>query len=486
MTSPASNFRFGCASAKLLGQLKESVIALGVATLVAAALSGPASGQPTVAGQVLVMSDLHFDPMADPQLVDRLAASEPDQWRNILDSSGDASLGRYGRDTNWRLLQSALQQMKETLPAPNFVLISGDFLAHDFRREFDSAASDHSDAAYRVFVRKTMQFIAQQLQASFSTTPIIPTLGNNDEECGDYQLQPGGPFLADTLPILRAYLGGAAGPRFDQDWKSYGNYSVTVAGTRVLSTNTNFFSIYYRNACGSPGDSDPGRATLAWLEGQLAAAQQAQEPVWLLYHIPPGIDGYATLKRGACPGRMIPMWKAAYAEPFFALLRRYAGTVVASFAGHTHMDDFRLIGDAGGRYAFVLITPAVSPIFGQNPAFRTLSYDSAGGILDHTTYGLTNLPAAAPATWRAEYTFTQQWQLPRVDLPSLDHLFSLIQDVPADGERWHTIFPVSSLVYWAQVSDGPESSAQAVRAFRCASGNVLLADYQQCYCGSPN
>lgn len=97
MTSPAFNFRLGCVFAKLLGRLKESVIALGVATLVAAALSGPASGQPTAAGQVLVMSDPHFDPMADPQLVDRLAASEPEQWREFLDSSGDASLGRYGR-----------------------------------------------------------------------------------------------------------------------------------------------------------------------------------------------------------------------------------------------------------------------------------------------------------------------------------------------------------------------------------------------------
>jgi hypothetical protein len=47
----------------------------------------------------------------------------------------------------------------------------------------------------------------------------------------------------------------------------------------------------------------------------------------------------------------------------------YSNTIVASFAGHTHMDDFRLIGGREGRYAFALITPAVSPIFGQNPGF---------------------------------------------------------------------------------------------------------------------
>ena len=123
------------------------------------------------------------------------------------------------------------------------------------------------------------------------------------------------------------------------------------------------------------------------------------------------------------------MWDQAYAEPFYALLRRYADTVVASFAGHTHMDDFRLIGDSHGRYGFTLVTPAVSPIFGQNPAFRTVLYDTAGGILDQTTYDLTNLPEATatgsvPPAWQAEYTFTQEWRLPRVDLPSLDRLYS--------------------------------------------------------------
>ncbi len=460
-------------------------------------LCGTASGQqaapaPAIAGKVLVMSDLHFDPMADPRLVDQLAAAEPEQWSAVLDSSSDHSLGRYGRDSNWMLLRSALQHMAETLPKPAFVLIPGDFLAHGFRQEFDAAAKDHSNAAYRNFVRKTMQFLGQQLEQMFPATVILPALGNNDEECGDYELQPGGPFLADTLPILRRLVGSAGGPGFDRDWQSYGNYSARAGGIRVLSTNTNFLSTHYRNACGSPADGDPGRATLAWLEAELAAAKEAEERVWLVYHIPPGIDGYATLRRGACPGTMIPMWDQTHAAAFLALLKRYTDTVAASFAGHTHMDDFRLIGDAEGRYGFALITPAVSPIFGQNPAFRTVVYDAQGGILDQTTYDLTNLPQATAAIggvspeWRAEYTFTRQWSLPRVDLPSLDHLYSLITDAPVERERWRMIFSVSSPVYWAPFSGGSEQLAQAVRAFRCASGNVAASDYQQCYCSGQN
>jgi sphingomyelin phosphodiesterase acid-like 3 len=366
------------------------------------------------------------------------------------------------------------------------------FLAHGFRQEFDAAAKDHSDAAYRVFVRKTMQFLGQQLEQNFPATPILPALGNNDEECGDYELQPGGPFLADTLPILRRLVGSAGGPGFDRDWQGYGNYSARVDGIRVLSTNTNFLSIHYRNACGSPADGDPGRATLAWLEAELAAANKAKERVWLLYHIPPGIDGYATLRQGVCPGTMIPMWDQTYAGAFLALMKRYADTVTVSFAGHTHMDDFRLIADTEGRYGFALITPAVSPIFGQNPAFRTVTYDAAGGILDQTTYDLTNFPQATtaaggtPPEWRAEYSFTRQWSLPRVDLPSLERLYSMIMDAPVERERWHMIFPVSSPGYWAPFSGGSGQLAQAIRAFRCASGNLTPSDYGQCYCSGQN
>jgi sphingomyelin phosphodiesterase acid-like 3 len=262
-----------------------------------------------------------------------------------------------------------------------------------------------------------------------------------------------------------------------------------VAGIRVLSTNTVFFSTRYRNACGLAGDADPGRATLAWLVAELAAAEQAQEHVWLMYHIPPGIDGYATFRRGTCPSTIIPMWDEAYTEPFYALLRRYADTVVASFAGHTHMDDFRLIGDANSRYAFTLITPAVSPIFGQNPAFRTLVYDAAGGILDQTTFDLTNLFEAAAtgstaAEWQQEYTFTEEWHLPRIDLLSLERLYSLTEGVPEERERWHRLFPVSSPVYWHRVAGPGEHTAQLVRAYRCAAEHVLLQDYRQCYRGA--
>ena len=445
------------------------------------ALSLPAWSAEGPPSTMLLLSDIHFDPMADPALVDRLAAAPPEEWRAILESKGDTRLGRYGRDSNWGLVRSALAQMKETLPRPAMVVIPGDFLAHGFRREFDAAARDHSAAAHRDFVRKTMRFLALQLGDAFPDTPILPALGNNDDDCGDYQVEPNGAFLADTLPLLRRLVGSLGTPGFDSEWPHYGNFAVTAGKIRIVFPNTVLFSKHYQNACGLRTEPDPGQATLRWLESELAAAKEAGEPVWLVYHIPPGIDGYATLYGGACPDRMVPMWSPAYAEGFAKLLREYADTVKASIAGHTHMDDFRLMGDGAGNYGFVLITPALSPIFGQNPAFRVLAYDAEGGLVDQTIYNLTNLFETGigfPARWQMEYAFTREWGLPRIDLASLERLYAATAQNAETRTRWHAIYPVSSPVFWALSAGGP----QAVRAFDCATGHITPAAYSQCYC----
>ncbi|MGA8382825.1 MAG: metallophosphoesterase, partial [Stellaceae bacterium] len=168
--------------------LRGAAVWLLAAVLLAGAPSRVVDAAPA-AGRLLVVSDIHFDPMAEPGLVDRLAAAEPAQWPAVFDSAGSQKPSRYGSDTNWPLLRSALKQMKQTLPRPAMVLLPGDFLAHQFRNKFDAAAHDHSDAAYRGFVRRTMQFLALQFERNFPGTPILPVLGNNDADCGDYRLQ---------------------------------------------------------------------------------------------------------------------------------------------------------------------------------------------------------------------------------------------------------------------------------------------------------
>jgi sphingomyelin phosphodiesterase acid-like 3 len=450
-----------------------------------AALLLPMPAVSAAAGRVLIATDIHFDPTADPAVVDRLAAADPEEWPAIFAGTAGHGLGYYGADTNWRLLRASLRGMKAALPHPAAVLLPGDFLAHGLRRKFDAAARRHSDRDYRAFVDKTMRFVAGEIAREFPGLPILPVLGNNDSGCGDYRLQPDGRFLAETLPIVRRLLGSAADGDLGRDWTRYGNYSITLpqlSGLRVIAVNTVFFSRLYRNDCGRPGQPDPARATLVWLARRLAAARRAGARVWLLYHIPPGADPYAAVHAGRCPGAFVPLWKPAYAAPFYALMRRYAGTVAVAFAGHLHMDDFRLL-PARGAGAFVLITPAVSPIFGQNPAFRAVSFDAAGGLRDATTYELADLgkarAAAAPAIWQAEYTFTREWRLPRLDAANLARLARMIDAVPAVRARWRRLYAVSSPFYWRQLAALGDHPA---RAARCAATHLQAQDFDRCYC----
>src|SRR5258708_37951022 len=108
-----------------------------------------------------------------------------------------------------------------------------------------------------------------------------------------------------------------------------------------------------------------------------------------------------------------------------------------------------------------------------------MAYNPAGSLLDQTTYDLTNLPEATASggvtpAWQVEYTFTQQWGLPRVDLPSLARLYSLTEAAAEERERWHTLFPVSSQAYWPQLSSGGGGGEQAGQTFYCAFGNTAL------------
>ncbi len=442
-----------------------------------------------VTSRIIQFSDPHFNPMDDPKLVDALAHAEPGQWPAILERTADRMIGHYGKDPGWTLIRSGLDAMREAEPRPELIMILGDFLAHRFRQQFNASATDHSDAAYHDFVRKTMAFMAQEILRRFPSTPIIAAIGNNDSDCGDYQLEPGGPFLKDTLPIARRMLGNSVPEGFDAGWTATGNYSVrhpTVPDLRVVFVNSVYFSSNYRDTCGHAGGADPAEATMRFLTAQLDAAQAAGERVWLIYHIPPGADAYATLHRASCPANPVMMWRPEYQSAFDELMQRYRTTVLASFAGHTHMDEFRLIGPADAYDAFTLVTPAISPIDGQNPGFQIIEHNAAGRLLDRDTYYLANLATAGAnerPNWKLEYGFDAKWNLHSIDLLSLTELNHRLATDPADRALWTSIFPVANPSLW-RLKPGEQSPPEPVfRDYFCTESAVGTDAFRQCYCG---
>ncbi len=446
--------------------------------------------------QFLIVSDIHFNPFADPSLVSNLASAPANEWEPILNRSQATSFSPYGQDTNWPLLQSAVDAVRTTEPHPALLMITGDLLAHGFSRAYANATHDTDPGHYRAFVLKTVTFIAFELRRRFPKTQILLTPGNNDDECGDYQIQADGPFLNDTAALARGLAHGSSS--FLPAWKGLGSYAVrprNIRGVRILSVNSVFFSNRYQAAnfaagC-APVDSTAASRTFTWLEAALSQARQAHENVWIMLHIPPGIDGFSSMMQyrrlgagGAvadlCSKAIVPMWKPEWTARFEGILHDYQSTVTATFAGHDHTDDFRVLRANEPGEAFVLIDPPVSPIYGQNPAFRVVSFTKDGRLANQSTYYLTNLTSAdgaVPGNWMREYSFAEEWQSKELDSASLKSVYDRVRSDAAVRARWLSILNVSSA--------HDSVPAQGVGNLDCAIEALDPATYKNCYCPVP-
>jgi sphingomyelin phosphodiesterase acid-like 3 len=463
-----------------------------------AAFAADAKRAPSVPPNVaLVVSDIHFNPMADPGIVPKLEAAEPAAWQAILSGSKSTGFSQYGQDTNWWLLRSSLDQMQKTLPRPAVVLFTGDSLAHQFPQLFQSATKGAERVRYRKFVLKTMQFLALQLRKRFPQSKILITPGNDDDDCGNYTIEADGAFLRDTAEMARALAKGNDDVR--SSWEHLGSFDVphpTVRGVRILSLNTVFFSDKYQSQKFSAGcavmPSDAPNQAFAWLESRLEQAQNAHQKVWLMFHIPPGIDPFTSLQTyrmlrknnpaqadspQLCTSAVVPLWVPARTAQFDELLQKYRGTIVAVFAGHTHNDDFRLPDRASADSPFVLINPPISPVYNQNPAFRTVTFASDGSLADSTVYYLSNLTLAGGTTageWQREYQFSKEWKLTGINTTTLTALNAKIRSDESVRDEWLKLYNVSSPA--ARVLPG------TAPGLYCATDEMNRPDYSQCYC----
>jgi hypothetical protein len=425
---------------------------------------------------VLSLTDLHFDPFGDPALFPALARAAPDGWKAIFEASRVPGDGEYGKDTTFRLLESALDRAARVAPAPEFVVVAGDWLAHRFSETYARYAGAGDPDGLREFIARTIAFVTLRVRARYPRTPIYPALGNNDADCGNYQLQPRGPFLRRTAGLWRPLLRDDGNARaFMQTFPAGGYYAVSVPGSpghRLLVLNTVFFSSNYQNRCGDPRE-DPAGEQLRWLTARLEEAAAGPHRVWMLLHIPPGIDAFSTVQAGGSP---VSFWRAPHTEAFLALLDRHRDTVVLMLAGHTHRDDFRLMpeGRSGHPPGFLLVTPAVSPIYGNNPGLHVLFHDRATAVLlDYAAHRL-DLGAGPAAAWSEEYRFSRAYGLAPVTGATLATLYRSLRDRTGEaGTRYIRFYDVDSAAE-------PPIADRTWPIYRCAIAHVTPGPFDTC------
>lgn len=359
--------------------------------------------------QVLWFSDLHFSPYVDPAIVPTLNQQPVENWPDILAASeAHSALPAYGRKTNFRLLESSLADMQLNCPRPDFIIYTGDFLAHGFNDKFRETTGITSQSALHAFIDKTLAFMVARITHYYPDTPVYFTLGNNDSYQGDYLLQAGGDFLRNSALIFSPFFHSREGlASFHSTYPAGGQYQLDVPGNdnlRILSFNSIYFSRY------APDSSDSAALDqLQWLETELIRAELENQKVWLIFHTPPGIDVFATRhghEDNGFPEKAVYLIKEDFLNRFTEVVARYGNTVSTAFAGHIHRDAFRLIKDQEQQIEPVLIIPAITPVYGNNPAYRIVyPHPQTMDIMDYQVRYLD----ALDQTWKQGHRFSSAY-----------------------------------------------------------------------------
>ncbi|MDR3734766.1 MAG: hypothetical protein P4L10_04420 [Acidobacteriaceae bacterium] len=446
----------------------------------------------------LMISDIHFDPFHDPAKVKALAAAPESGWEAILaapaSSSQQADLDKLqiackakGEDTDYALLNSALQAIREHAAAVRFVTVSGDLMAHKFACRWAQTMPGATAANYDSFVEKTLQYQAEKLQQALPHATLYLALGNNDSNCDDYTLDTGTPFLAAVAKIVGRGVGSTWTAAAAKDFATGGYYSVTMAApmqqTRLIVVNDIFLSPGYLHCSGKP-DAAPGAAQMQWLQQQLDAARKLHQRVWVMGHIPPGVNPYSTLSHGpdaVCSGAKPKMFMSS--EVLGDTVAASASEIPLAIFAHTHMDELRLLGPAQpaagvqSQAVALKLVPSISPVNGNRPSFLVAKIEPATATLaDYTVYTAADAQGSA---WTPEYTFSTTYGHGGFTPATLRQVIAgFTADAKADAQ------PSQDYMRFYTSGTLTRELTPFWPSYVCALANTHAADYTACVCGA--
>ncbi len=429
--------------------------------------------------QFIFISDIHFSPFYDETIFNNLVKAGADQWAGIFESSTITEPQSWGNETNYPLLTEALDAARKQVDSMPFLLFGGDIRAHKFRKIFFGLYGKEDEEALRSFSYKTVAFFVSQVRERFGEIPVLFILGNNDAYAGDYLIVPGGAFLADTSELFYSefLLQGADRERYLKTYSAGGYYVADPPGSKVLFVclNTVLFSVHRPDA--KAEEEDAAWKQLEWLEETLVKADKEDRKVWLFLHIPPGADIFGTVHTFIDDTGHISdaatMWKEEYQQRFLELRARHAGIIKASFAGHTHMDEYLLTpSDGAGDSGMIVISPSISPIFGNDPAFKVMKMGTEGWELRDYRSVAYHFDDTAPE-FGFYYDFSDAYGS---DLLLKDALIGLYPELATDDAKRQ----VYSRYYYSGHDGGNPIDDTNWPAYWCGIGTFHKLDYIDC------
>lgn len=470
------------------------VAAVGLAGMASPAFAHSKFANPPSV-RVLMVSDIHFEPFWDPGKVPQLVAAPVSKWSAILaappthDRAARFAALQHacharGIDTSYPLYASSLRAMRADAAGAQFITLGGDLLSHEFTCKYAHTMPHSTPAARQAFAVKTLDFVMNELRGAFPGVPVYTALGNNDSGCNDYRFNADGPYLTAIDAEITADVPARERKQARRDFAKGGYYSVSLPApmrrTELLVLNDNFMSRNY-STCGGKHDHAPAAAEIAWLRHELERASRKHENVWIMAHIPPGIDPFSTITgiRDICAGDPPVMFLSSEALP--KTIADFGSVVRLAIFGHTHMDEMRLLrptqGGAHEKPVVLKVVPSISPVDGNNPAFMVARVDPATAVLtDYKIIAASNKTGVG-TQWSEEYDFDRTYDKHAFSSASVAQLIAGFRADPGDKTK-------ASQNYLRDYFVGDRSDE--IKAFwpeySCALANYTPATFKACMC----
>lgn len=371
---------------------------------------------------MLLISDIHLDPFVDVAQAREIERLPLDEWGDVFarlptQAPDFRDCGEQGPTTSPAVLRSSLNEIAAAASDTAFTVLAGDLLVHQMQCRYAALFPSADAGEYREFAARMVIYILHGVRAATQGRPVYLALGNHDSGCGNYRRDVQDPFLSRLAEEVAAAASNdpAEQARIRHSFARDGGYRIAQAPVgfplQLALIDTTPLSRNARTCDGRPGDG--GMAGLQWLEQQVHEAVDAQTPLWVIGHIPPGVDVRSSLSNEPWAQQYVSVVSAADSAervvPFLSderlasIIAAGAGTVKLALFGHTHMNEWRLVGDVPTK-----LLPSLSPSNGNLPAFTLGTVGSDGTLLDYQVHAASDLEASSDWTTLPSFRSTYQ------------------------------------------------------------------------------
>ncbi|KAL1391554.1 hypothetical protein pipiens_003132 [Culex pipiens pipiens] len=359
--------------------------------------------------KIVQITDLHYDPKY--QMGYNAVCNRPACCRNDQGIPEDPSeqAGRWGDyrdcDSPWDAIEDVIDHVAEFHPDAAYIYHTGDMIDHGV---WETSIGHNIGAMNRIY---------SKLIRTFPDTPVLNILGNHEAHptnvfAPSINVRPD--FSMDWLYRFSADLWGHWLPQSTRHTIQQGGFYTYLIrpGLRVVALNNQDCYTFNWWILWRP---DYLANQMQWLHDVLLVAEQNNEKVHILAHIPYASSG-STFR--ICQ------------REFRRILERFHDTISAQFHGHTHRDEFNVFysrespehainvaWNGGSTTAFSDINPNYIVYYVDPETYQVTDFESY--IFNLTDANLT--PDRRP-DWFKLYSFAEEFDMHNLSPAEADRM----------------------------------------------------------------